>query len=59
MKNISKNVLRYGNEQDLPLQKVLYAGALSMIYEEGTLRRIKFGNHEVIRSAYVAVRNQN
>jgi hypothetical protein len=37
----------------------LRAGPLSLIYEAGDLRTVKWGGHEVLRRVYVAVRDRN
>jgi len=37
----------------------LRAGPLSLIYEDGDLRYIKLGDHEILRRIYVAVRDRN
>ncbi|WP_373523667.1 hypothetical protein [Aquiflexum sp.] len=41
------------------MSKRLKAGHLELLYEEGFLRYIKLGGHEVIRMIYHAVRDQN
>jgi len=59
MSVLPKNVLYYGKEEPLPEQTALRAGPLSLIYEAGSLRRIRFGDREVLRMIYVAVRDRN
>ena len=56
---LPKNVLYYGKEEPLPDQVALRAGPLSLIYEEGDLRYIKLGDHEILRRLYVAIRDRN
>ena len=56
---LSKNVLYYGKDEPLPEQKMLRAGPLSLVYEAGDLRTIRFGNHEILRRIYVAIRDHN
>jgi len=56
---LPKNVLYYGRLESLPRQIPLRAGPLTMLYEDGDLRYIKLGNHEIIRRIYVAVRDHN
>ena len=38
-------------------RKYLKAGLLSMVYENGNIRHISLGSHEIIRMIYMAVRN--
>ncbi len=54
---ISKRVLYHGTDLPLPEGIPLRSGPLSLIYEEGDLRYIKWGEYEVIRRVYVAVRD--
>lgn len=56
---VSTNVLRYGNPDPLPEQTPLRAGALSLTFENGDLRNICLGEHEIINRIYVAVRDGN
>ena len=56
---LSKNVQYYGKDELLPKQIDLQAGPLNLFYEAGDLRYIKFGNKEIIRRVYVAVRDHN
>ena len=53
------NILRYGKETPLPEQIPLRAGMLTMVYEDGDLRSIKQGEHELVRRIYCAVRDRN
>jgi hypothetical protein len=55
---LSPNILRYGTESPLPEQIPLRAGPLRMIYEEGGLRTIRYGPHELVRRIYCAVRDR-
>lgn len=55
----SKTVLYYGVDEPLPAQIPLRAGPLSLIYENGDLRYVKFGAQEIVRRIYVAVRDRN
>ncbi len=43
----------------MPEQRVLRAGPLTMLYENGDLRYIRLGEHEIVRRLYVAVRDRN
>ncbi len=56
---LSKNVQYYGKDESLPEQIDLKAGALNLFYEAGDLRYIKYGDKEIIRRIYVAVRDRN
>jgi D-apionolactonase len=51
------NVLSYGAEAAPPASVALRAGALSLTFAEGQLRRIFYGKHEVLRRIYFAARN--
>lgn len=48
-----------GSSKPLPARRLLHAGPLSLIYEEGDLRYIKLGDREIIRRIYVAIRDRN
>lgn len=56
---LNRNVLYHG--QDLPLlQPVpLRAGPLHLLYDQGDLRSIRLGDHEILRRIYVAIRDRN
>ena len=53
------NVLLYGVDAPLPEQVLLRAGPLTLVYEDGGLRTIRLGRHEVLRRVYAAVRDRN
>jgi hypothetical protein len=53
------SVLYFGSTEPLPERTALRAGPLDLVYEEGGLRYIRFGDREVIRRIYCAVRDQN
>jgi hypothetical protein len=53
------NVIYYGKAEPLPEQIALRAGPLSLVYENGDLRYIRLGQHEIVRRIYVAVRDRN
>lgn len=57
--NLVPNVVFYGRPDILPGTRTLHAGPLNALFEEGDLRYIKFGEHEVLRRIYVAVRDRN
>jgi hypothetical protein len=49
----------HGNHDENDRHLILKAGRLSMVYENGNLRYISFGNREVIRMIYSAVRDKD
>ena len=59
MNQLPRSVLYYGKDEPLPEQTQLRAGPLSMIFESGDLRYIRFGDHELLRRVYVAIRDHN
>ena len=59
MKLIFPQTLYYGCDSVPPETIPLHAGPLTMRYEAGDLRYIKFGQHEILRRIYVAVRDRN
>lgn len=56
---LDRNVLLYGSPEPLPEAVELRAGPLSLLYEAGDLRYVRFGEHEILRRLYVAVRDRN
>jgi D-apionolactonase len=52
-----KNIIWHGGH-DPDCRRRLKAGRLSMIYENGSIRHINTGNHEIIRMIYLAVRDR-
>ena len=59
MSQLPLRALHYGKDEPLPEQTQLCAGPLSMIFEAGDLRYIRFGDHEILRRIYVAIRDHN
>jgi hypothetical protein len=55
--SLSRETKWYGDHNENSRNLFLKAGRLSMIYENGNLRYISFGNREVIRMIYSAVRD--
>lgn len=49
----------YGSSDLYPEQRIFKAGQLSLTYENGSIRWIKFGDVEIIRMIYSAVRDRN
>ncbi|MFN8466506.1 MAG: hypothetical protein U0X20_13195 [Caldilineaceae bacterium] len=52
-------VLYYGKDEVLPQRIPLRAGPLTLFYEDGDLRTVQWGRHEVLRRVYVAIRDRN
>ncbi len=57
--SLAKSVLHYGKEEPLPERISLQAGPLSLVYENGDIRYVKLGGHEILRRVYVAIRDHN
>src|SRR5436853_1628472 len=58
---LNQNILLYGHEE-LPRKALsLRAGPLTMIFEpdNGFLRYVRLGDHELVRNIYAVVRDQN
>ncbi len=53
------NPFYYGTEDPLPEARPLRAGPLSMLLEDGGLRHVRWGDREVLRRVYAAVRDRN
>ena len=58
MTEAERNLLLFGQNEPLPEQIELTAGPLTLIFEEGAIRYIKYRDHEVIRRIYAAVRDK-
>jgi hypothetical protein len=58
---LPKTILYYGSREAAPQPLELRAGPLTMIFEPNTafLRRLRVGDHEVVRAIYAAVRDHN
>lgn len=52
------NPIYDGRRSPAPERIALKAGPLDMIYEHGSLRYIRLGEHEIIRTIYAAVRDE-
>lgn len=59
MERLPLTVLYHGTDQPLPEERMLQAGPLSLIFEDGSLRYIRLGEREILRRVYVAVRDHN
>ena len=59
MNQLPLRMLYYGKDESLPEGTQLRAGPLSMVFEAGDLRYIRFDDHEILRRVYVAVRDHN
>ncbi|HVG38755.1 MAG TPA: hypothetical protein VM870_05685, partial [Pyrinomonadaceae bacterium] len=55
------NILRAGRAEESPAssRRLLRAGPLSLVFDGGDLRYLRYGEREVIRRVYVAVRDQH
>lgn len=58
-KKIPKEILLFGSQQNLPSKRELRAGPLSAIIQDGVIRYVKFGETEIVRRIYMALRDQN
>jgi len=56
---LTRQEIYYGKNEMLPEQIELHAGPLTMLFGQGDLRYLRFGNNEVLRRIYVAVRDRN
>ncbi|MCK9414364.1 MAG: hypothetical protein M0Q53_18835 [Prolixibacteraceae bacterium] len=56
--NIPVNIKYYGKNDELPQQRLLNAGSLNVVYEDGNLRYIDCNGTEIIRMIYAAVRDR-
>jgi len=52
-------VLQTGTDEPLRETRELQAGPLTVLYEEGGLRYVRWGPREILRRVYVAVRDRN
>ena len=52
------HVLLDGRAQPAPPPLALRAGPLSLLLEDGGLRYIRLGRHEIVRRIYAAVRDE-
>ena len=59
MDTLSIRTLYYGRDEALPEKRELRAGPLTLLFEDGDLRYVRLGDHEVLRRVYVSVRDSN
>ena len=59
MSQLPRSVLYYGKDEPLPEGTHLRAGPLTAVFEAGDLRYIRFGDNEILRRVYVAIRDHN
>ena len=52
-------VIWYGRDEPLPERRLVRAGPLTAIVENGDLRYVKLGDEEIVRRIYAAVRDPN
>ncbi|WP_308635519.1 hypothetical protein [Paenibacillus silvisoli] len=53
------SMLRYGSADPLPERRLLKAGPLTAVLEDGGLRYIRYRGQEIVRGIYAAVRDRN
>jgi hypothetical protein len=56
---LPRTVLYYGKDEPLPERIELHAGPVSLFYEQGDLRYVRWGDQEILRRVYVAIRDSN
>ena len=56
---LPQRILYYGKDEPLPARVPLRAGPLTMVWEDGDLRTVKYAGREVLRRVYVAIRDRN
>jgi hypothetical protein len=56
MASLSVPLIRCGGPANLPQLHALRAGPVSLLFEQGELRRIRVGDREVVRRIYLTVR---
>jgi len=54
-----ERIKAYGSPDLSPVQIILKAGQLDLVYENGAIRWIRLGNTEILRMIYSAIRDQN
>ncbi len=59
MDQAKTNILTYGKEEDLPQGIPLQAGEINLLYEQGFIRYINWGEYEILRMINHAVRDHN
>ncbi len=59
MAELSPYILYYGQDISPAETILLRAGPLSVVYEQGDLRYVRWGDHEILRRIYSAVRDHN
>ncbi len=59
MNELPRQILYEGTEAPRPDRTPLRAGPLTAIFEGGDLRYVRFGNREILRRVYVAIRDKD
>jgi len=59
MENFSSHEIWYGRNTPPPERIPLQSGSLDLVFQDGDLRYVRFGNVELIRRVYVAIRDHN
>lgn len=55
----AKEIIRYGSTAALPVKRMLKSGPLTLLYESGGIRYVRYGDKELVRSIYSALRDHN
>jgi hypothetical protein len=59
VKSLPLRILYTGTEEPLRETRELRSGLLTALYEDGSLRYVRWGSREILRRIYVAVRDRN
>jgi D-apionolactonase len=55
----AKEIIRYGSTAALSAGRLLKSGPLTLLYESGSIRYVRYGDKELVRSIYSALRDHN
>lgn len=56
---IPRDIVLFGSEQYVASRREIRAGPLSAVLQDGVIRYVKFGETEIVRRVYMALRDQN
>jgi D-apionolactonase len=56
---LPREVLLFGSKEYVPTRREIRAGPLSAVLQDGVVRYVKFGETEIVRRLYMALRDQN
>src|SRR5215203_4717974 len=54
---ISESELLFGETEPLPVQTELFAGPISLIFEDSCIRYLRYVGREIVRRIYAAIRD--